>query len=88
MEEAKKKFKNVFLFYWVDGFFVSGKENEVKEFFNTFEYPCKIEKVTDLKVTKNGNYLIFKKEGELKYMPRPTRKKITNKELINFLKGQ
>ena len=86
LNECFEKFKKDALFYWVDGIGVKSESAEkVLNFFIERNYPAKLEQVTNCR--RVNNTIIFAKDGKRKILFFPKKRKVTDLEILNFLKS-
>jgi hypothetical protein len=62
-----------FLFYWVDGIFVTGNQQEIKRKIQKMGYACKIEKINNLEVFEKN--IVYEKQGKEKILFLPIKEK-------------
>jgi hypothetical protein len=60
-----------FLFFWVDGAFFDRPVPEVSEFFTAQGFPCKVERIENLRWSKSRKFILYHKDGEQKYLTVP-----------------
>jgi hypothetical protein len=86
LNDCFEHFKKDSLFFWVDGIGVKEESAEkVLKFFTDRNYPAKLEMVTNCR--RVNNTLIFAKDGKRKILFFPKKRKVTDMEIINFLKS-
>jgi hypothetical protein len=83
-EIIKSQIDENFLFYWVDGIFVRGNEKKIKKEIEKMGFPCKIEKINNLRVGEKS--ILFNKDGKEKIIFLPQEKKQVKINLENIKK--
>ena len=71
-----------FLFYWVDGIFIKGNPERIKNKIQKMGYPCKIEKIENLRIYEKN--IIYSKDGKEKILFLPHEEK---KVTVDFSKA-
>lgn len=81
-EIIKQTINEDFLFYWVDGIFVKNNPERIKKEIEKMGFPCKIEKINNLRVGEKN--ILFNKEGKEKIIFLPIEKKKVKIDLENI----
>jgi hypothetical protein len=55
----------------VDGAFFDRPVPEVSEFFTAQGFPCKVERIENLRWSKSRKFILYHKDGEQKYLTVP-----------------